>query len=394
MFRNSLGGALLSLLFNRMTLRAGEAPVTCNRMKQELRNLVDRKKLLERMQTDGEDRTTVSFYCYSRIANPRFFRDYLFIHWESFGVLGRIYLAYEGINAQMSVPTDRFDEFKAHLYSILFLDNVRLNVAVDDGNSFFRLTIKVREKIVADGLEDDTFDVRDSGVHLDAKGFNELTSKEGTILIDMRNHYESEVGKFKGAITPDSDTFRDEIVIVEELLKGKEDQNIVMYCTGGIRCEKASAWLKHKGFPMVHQLEGGIIEYTRQVRDQGLENRFIGKNFVFDERRAERISPDVISQCHQCGEPNDDHTNCLNVGCNLLFIQCESCAKLYEGTCGTSCNEIVQLSEEEQKALRKGRKNSARIFNKARLRDWMQVESDQSGKSRVIGVKARRDDSK
>ena len=364
--------------------------MTCNRMKQELRNLVDRKVLLERMQSGEEERTTVSFYCYARILNPAFFRDYLFIHWEATGVLGRTYLAHEGINAQISVPTALFDDFKTHLYSISFLEGIRLNEAVDDGHSFFRLTIKVREKIVADGLEDESFDVRDTGVHLDAKGFNELTSKEDTILIDMRNHYESEVGKFKGAITPDSDTFRDEISIVEEMLEGKQEENIVMYCTGGIRCEKASAWLKHKGFPNVHQLEGGIIEYTRQVRQQGLENRFIGKNFVFDERRAERISSDVIAQCHQCGEPSDDHTNCLNVGCNLLFIQCATCAKTYKGTCGTACCDIIQLPEEEQKELRRGQKKVNRIFNKARLRDWMHEDNDQSGRTRVIGVQGRK----
>ena len=221
---------------------------------------------------------------------------------------------------------------------------------------------------VADGLTDEAFDVCETGVHLDAVSFNELTAEDDTILIDMRNHYESEVGHFKGAITPDVDTFREEIELVENMLEGKEDQNIVMYCTGGIRCEKASAWLKHKGFPNVHQLNGGIIEYTRQVREQGLENRFIGKNFVFDERLAERISDDVIAQCHQCGASCDDHTNCSNVGCNLLFIQCPSCAEKYEGTCGERCQEIIRLPEDEQRELRKGKNDSARIFNKGRLR--------------------------
>ena len=348
--------------------------MTCNRMKQQLRNLVDRKVLLERMQTDENRRSTISFYQYAHILNPAFFRDYLFSHWDEFGVMGRTYVAHEGINAQISVPTDRLEDFKSHLYSISFLDGIRLNYTVDEGKSFFKLTIKVRDKIVADGLNDDAFDVCETGVHLDAESFNELTSKDDTILIDMRNHYESEVGHFKGAITPDVDTFREEIELVENMLQGKEDQNIVMYCTGGIRCEKASAWLKHKGFPNVHQLNGGIIEYTRQVREQGLENRFIGKNFVFDERLAERISDDVIAQCHQCGASCDDHTNCSNVGCNLLFIQCPSCAEKYEGTCGERCQEVIHMPEEEQRALRKGKKDSARIFNKGRLRTGGQTK--------------------
>ena len=342
--------------------------MTCNRMKQQLRNLVDRKVLLERLQKEEENRTTISFYQYARILNPAFFRDYLFSHWDEMDVKGRTYVAHEGINAQISVPTVQLEAFKAHLYSISFLDGIRLNYTVDEGKSFFKLTIKVRDKIVADGLNDEAFDVRDTGVHLDAVTFNELTTQDDTILIDMRNHYESEVGHFKGAITPDVDTFREEIELVENMLQGKEDQNIVMYCTGGIRCEKASAWLKHKGFPNVHQLNGGIIEYTRQVREQGLENRFIGKNFVFDERLAERISDDVIAHCHQCGATCDDHTNCSNVGCNLLFIQCPSCAEKFEGTCGERCQEIIHLPVEEQRELRKGKKDSARIFNKGRLR--------------------------
>jgi len=362
--------------------------VTCNRMKQQLRNLVDRKVLLERMEHGENDRMTVSFYQYARILNPAFFRDYLFIHWNELGVLGRTYVAREGINAQISVPTVAFEAFQEHLYSVAFLDGVRLNAAVDDGKSFFKLMIKVRDKIVADGLNDKAFDVRDTGVHLDAEGFNALTAKDDTILIDMRNHYESEVGHFKGAITPDVDTFREEIELVEDLLQGKEEQNIVMYCTGGIRCEKASAWLKHKGFPNVHQLEGGIIEYTRQVRANGLENRFIGKNFVFDERRAERISADVIAECHQCGAPCDDHTNCLNVACNLLFIQCASCTEQYQGTCSSKCNSIIQLPEEEQKKLRRGVKDSAKIFNKARLRDALKQDHLKSGRSGSIGVRA------
>lgn len=336
-------------------------------MKKELRNLTDRKVLIERMLSDARPRTTVSFYRYAHIAQPEFFRDFLFENWTALEVLGRTYVAQEGINAQISVPTERFEAFRDHLYSISFLDGVRLNVAVEQGKSFFKLTIKTKPKIVADGLEDGTFDVTRCGVHLDAVTFNDLTQRPETILIDMRNHYESEVGHFIGAIRPDVDTFREEIAVVEEMLQGKQDAPIVMYCTGGIRCEKASAWLVHKGFKNVHQLNGGIIEYTRQVQAQGLENRFIGKNFVFDERRGERISDDIVSQCHQCGQPCDDHTNCANVGCNLLFLQCADCAQMHEGTCSPECHSILRLPEEEQRALRKARRRQNALFQKGRI---------------------------
>ena len=316
----------------------------------------------------GEERLTLSFYTYAQIGNPQVLRDYLFVSWNSLDVLGRIYVAHEGVNAQLSVPAPKFDAFKAHLDSIDFLKGIRLNIAIEqDNKSFLKLKVKVRTKIVADGLNDDSFDVTNKGVHLNAVEFNALTNHDNTIVVDMRNHYESEIGHFEGAITPDVDTFRDSLPIIEEnLAPYKEDKNLVMYCTGGIRCEKASAYFKHKGFKKVYQLEGGIIEYARQVKDQGLENKFVGKNFVFDERRSETISEDVIAACHQCGAPFDIHVNCANEACHLLFIQCPSCAEKFDNCCSSSCAEIVALPQAEQKALRKGKHNSNKIFKKGR----------------------------
>ena len=334
---------------------------------KKLYNTVDKRVLKEIVQHSSASRTTVSFYKYHPIANPQFFRDFLFLQWETLGVLGRTYIAAEGINAQISVPTERFEDFKENLFNIDFLNGIRLNTAVqDDSKSFYKLIIKLRGKIVADGIDDLEFNPSNTGVHLSAQDFNELTAKPDTILIDMRNHYESEVGHFKNAILPDADTFREEIAMVEQMLEGKEEKNIVMYCTGGIRCEKASAYLKHKGFPNVHQLEGGIIKYARDVNAAGLENRFLGVNFVFDERLAERISEDVIAQCHQCGNPFDHHTNCANLACHILFIQCPSCKEQMLSCCSDTCKEMVQLPEEQQKELRKGKLPGRNIFKKGR----------------------------
>ena len=261
-----------------------------------LHNLVNKDELKELMLSSKEERTTISFYHYFNIENPQLFRDEQFLKWKKLNVFGRIYVANEGINAQLSVPTQNLEKFRDVVYGIEDLNGVRLNIAIDDdGKSFYKLTVKVREKILADGLNDDTFDVRKKGTHLDAEGFNELAKNPDTVIIDMRNHYETEIGHFEGAITPDVETFRDSLPIIEELLEDKKEKNLLMYCTGGIRCEKASAYFKHKGFENVFQLEGGIIKYTQQVKDKGLENRFIGKNFVFDERMAEAITNDVIS---------------------------------------------------------------------------------------------------
>ena len=334
----------------------------------QLYNKLSAQERAQMLEEAGTERLTLSFYQYAHIGNPQLFRDHLFISWDPLEVLGRIYVAYEGINAQLSVPAPRFDEFKAHLDSISFLEGVRLNIAIEqDLKSFLKLTIKVRDKIVADGLSDDQFDVTQKGIHVNAQKFNELLISEDTICVDMRNHYESEIGHFKGAVTPDVDTFRESLPLIEEdLAAHKEDKNLVMYCTGGIRCEKASAYFKHKGFKKVYQLEGGIIEYARQVKNQELENKFVGKNFVFDERRGERISEDVIAQCHQCGAPCDTHINCINEACHLLFIQCDSCGEKMNQCCSDACKETLALPEKAQKALRKGTHNSNKIFKKGR----------------------------
>jgi len=316
----------------------------------------------------GKQRLTLSFYAYAKIEDPKKFRDELFIAWNALDALGRIYVANEGINAQMSVPADNFEAFKETLEVYDFMKGIRLNVAVDqDDHSFLKLTIKVRHKIVADGLNDDTFDVTNKGIHLKAQEFNNLLEDPNTIVVDFRNHYESEVGHFKGAITPDVETFRESLPIINEQLQNhKEDKNLLMYCTGGIRCEKASAYFKHQGFKNVYQLEGGIIEYTRQIKEDKIESKFIGKNFVFDHRLGERITDDIVSQCHQCGKPCDNHTNCFNDGCHLLFIQCDECQAAMENCCSTECLEITHLPLDEQVKLRRGKQVGNKVFRKGK----------------------------
>lgn len=332
-----------------------------------LHNRIEGRLLKERIRSATEKRKTISFYKYHQLENPAELRNDLFIGLDGLGVLGRIYVAHEGINAQISVPEERFDNFKNYLYGISFLNQVRLNIAFEDsGKSFFKLKILVRKKIVADGLEDAAFDVTDSGVHVNANEFNRLAEDPNTIMIDMRNHYESEVGHFQGAICPDVDTFREELQIAEDLMRDQKDKNLLMYCTGGIRCEKASAWMKHLGFKNVFQLDGGIIKYAQEVKEQGLDNKFIGKNFVFDERLGERITNDVIAHCHQCGALCDDHTNCKNDGCHLLFIQCKACAEKHNGCCCDACKDIIALPVEKQREIRQGLNKGRQVFKKGR----------------------------
>ncbi|QQR96402.1 MAG: rhodanese-related sulfurtransferase [Bacteroidota bacterium] len=322
----------------------------------QLRNLVSKQLLKKRLTEETFNRKTVSFYRYLKIEDVENFRNRLYIDFEALNIFGRVYVAAEGINAQISVPEQNWELFKNYLEAQEQLKNMPLKIAVEDnGKSFYKLIVRIKSKIVADGLNDNTFDVTNVGNHLSAKEFNEAMQQSGTIVIDMRNHYESEVGFFKDALKPDADTFRDALPQAIEMTKDNKDNKILLYCTGGIRCEKASAYFKHHGYKDVNQLYGGIIQYAREVNAEHLENKFLGKNFVFDERMGERISDEIVSTCHQCGGKCDTHVNCANDDCHLLFIQCESCKATYEGCCTPECKAIINLPEEEQKRLRKGR---------------------------------------
>lgn len=332
--------------------------------------IVSKEELKRRLHAEDFKRTTLSLYRYIKIENPEELRIQLLREWGELGVFGRIYLAYEGVNAQLSVSEFNFEKFKLQLDSVSYLKDMPLKIAIeDDGKSFYQLTIKVRPKIVADGLDDASFDTSNVGKHLSAVEFNEALEDPKVVVVDVRNHYESEVGHFENALLPDADTFKEELPMIVDMLQDKKDKKILLYCTGGIRCEKASAYLKHKGFVDVNQLFGGIISYAREVQELGLESKFKGKNFVFDARLGERISEEIISHCHQCGKPSDRHINCANDACHLLFIQCESCAKEFENCCTNDCMEINRLPEEEQRRLRKEKaKEGSLPEHKSRLR--------------------------
>jgi len=337
-----------------------------------------RKELLKRLHEESFKRITLSFYRYVIIDDVEKLYGEFLKKWEALSIFGRIYLAHEGINAQMNIPEDNFEKFQQQLYSDKRFANVPFKIAVEDnGKSFYKLTIKIRKKIVADGLSDDAFDVANVGKHLSAEEWNEAMKKKNSIVVDVRNFYESEVGKFENAICPEAHSFRQELPMVKEILQGKEEEKILLYCTGGIRCEKASAYLKHHGFKDVNQLYGGIIEYARQVKSKGLESKFKGKNFVFDERMGERITEEIISRCYQCGTLCDTHYNCSNDGCHLLFIQCESCRKKFESCCSGECQKIIHLPIEEQKKIQRetARNVPAAVFSSRKRAKKIQSQS-------------------
>lgn len=340
-------------------------------MARRLYNKQNRKELKQIYSSISEERRIISFYRYIQVLQPEIFRDHLYEVLDSIHLKGRIYIAHEGINAQVSIPADKIEAFKKIIDSFQELKDIRLNIAIEhQSKSFFALIIKVREKIVADGIDDPTFSAVNSGTHLDAASFNQLAQEADTIIVDMRNHYESEVGHFKNALLSEGVTFRESLPVVKDELSDKKDKPVIMYCTGGIRCEKASAYLLHHGFKNVYQLEGGIIKYAHDVKNLGLPNLFVGKNFVFDERLGERISDDIIAHCHQCDKPTDDHTNCANDACHILFIQCPDCKIKFNGCCSIKCTDFIQLPKEEQMILRKTETFNGSKFSKGRYKAY------------------------
>ena len=333
-----------------------------------LHNKFGRKDLEKQLAQEDFERTTLSFYKYVIIEDPVALRKALFIKWDELKVKGRIYIAHEGINAQLSCPKPNWEKFVKSVKSIKGFEDIPFKIAVEENQtSFLKLAIKVKKQIVADGLNNNEYDVTNVGKHLSAKEWNECMNN-GATVVDVRNHYESRIGHFKGALKPDVDTFREELPLIKEKLKDKKKEKILLYCTGGIRCEKTSSYLKHHGFKDVNQLHGGIIDYAKQIKENNLENKFIGKNFVFDDRLGEKISNDVIGTCDQCGGPCDDYTNCNYVDCNLLFIQCKKCEEKYEGCCNNNCQKMSKLPKDEQRKIRKDRKRPSLTSFKKSIR--------------------------
>lgn len=301
-------------------------------------NQKNKQELLADLSKEDFKRKTLSFYRYVRIENPQEMRDMLFDKLSELKCLGRIYVAHEGINAQMNVPEHNWEAFNSFIQNIPEFSGVPYKVAVEEkGSSFLKLIIKVRQKIVADGLDDTTFDPSNTGEYALAEEVNAMIDR-GTTVVDMRNIYEAAIGHFENAKIMNVDTFREQLQKVHEMFKDKKDEEVLLYCTGGIRCEKASAWMKHNGFKNVKHIKGGIIDYAHRVKELGLQNKFKGKNFVFDERMGEKIGDEIISYCQVCErEKSDDYLHCKNLSCHLLFIVCKKCEKNLDGYCSRIC---------------------------------------------------------
>ncbi|PKC05065.1 hypothetical protein RhiirA5_486501 [Rhizophagus irregularis] len=302
---------------------------------------------------------TLSFYSFNLNVQLSLekLRENMLNKLEEMGLVGRIYIATEGINAQVSCPKEKLEELRKYCDEELNLKGTDFNFSTYHVKAFRKLNVKIRKQIVADRLESGSYDLSKQPVYLTPEEWHEVlsNSKESPILIDMRNQYERQVqeciilGYFVNSIRPDVDTFRDSIKAMNEICEGKQNEKIYMYCTGGIRCSKAGAILLSNGFKSVYMLKGGITAYGRFIMENpSIISLYKGRNFTFDKRLGEPITDDIVSQCHSCGKPCGAYTNCRNKTCNLLFIQCEECKIRLKRTCGTDfCFQLVHTWDEK-----------------------------------------------
>lgn len=306
-------------------------------------NRTSKKELKKKMLIDQEPRFVVSFYKYFFIKSTKEYRDQIYKNFYKYNVLGRVYISDEGINAQISIPVKWYFFVKNFLYTLdPELNNLFINKSLNnDVKAFWVLSVKIKKNIVNDGIKNPLFDSKNVGIYIKSKQVNMMLSDPKTIFVDMRNSYEYEIGHFPNAIEIKSQTFREQLQKVIQVIDYAKNKKIVMYCTGGIRCEKASAWMHFNGFKYVYHLKGGILGYVHDAKKNGLPILFQGSNFVFDNRMSEKISDKIISFCKQCHKPSDRYVNCSFDLCHLLFIQCKNCMIDFKNCCSENCMQHI-----------------------------------------------------
>ncbi|MBS4164317.1 UPF0176 protein [Candidatus Protochlamydia amoebophila] len=284
----------------------------------------------------------LAYYHFTGIADPH---QEVKAHKEFFkdrNITSRIYLSEQGINGQMSGKREDAEAYMNWLHANPLFETMPFKIHPHHENVFPRQTVKYRKQLVA--LDEDV-DMNQTGKHISPLEWKELLEKEKRpLLLDVRNEYEWQVGRFDGAECPPCDTFREFKEYAENLKTqvNPEQTPIMMYCTGGIRCELYSSLLKKEGFKEVYQLEGGIINYGLK---QGSEH-WLGKLFVFDDRLTIPISQEpapVIGSCYHCQTSNETYYNCANMDCNHLYLCCQTCVEKFLGCCCTDCQNAPRV---------------------------------------------------
>lgn len=259
---------------------------------------------------------------------------------DDLGLTGRIIIAHEGINGTVDGNPEHIEIYKKAMQKDPRFADVDFKESDCTERSFPRMRIVVKDEIVHLGLDTKKITPENGGVHLTPEQTHTLLAENPNdlVVLDTRNNYEWRIGAFKNAIKPNIDNFREFPQYVDEHLDQFKDKKVLMYCTGGVRCERATAYLKEKGIAQeVYQILGGIHRYVEQYPD----GFFRGKNYVFDDRVAVRVNDDILATCSLCPTPCDDYTNCLNAECNEHFIACAPCLTAYSNTCSKTCQELL-----------------------------------------------------
>jgi len=275
------------------------------------------------------------YYKYVAIQYPEQIMKWIRPLCERLNLKGRILIGTEGINGTVGGSVEEIEEFKKEFLAHPLFAGTDLKESAGSAEHFPRLMVKVKKEIVALGIDPEKLTVKDSGLHLSPEEVHQLiTTNKDLVILDTRNDYESRIGKFEGAITPALKTFRDFPEYIENNLETFKDKEVLMYCTGGIRCERATAVLNVKKVAKkVYQINGGICRYVEKYPD----GFFRGKNYVFDDRIALKVNDDVLTDCDVCQKPADTYTNCMNTLCNKQFIACAPCREAYDYTCSEGC---------------------------------------------------------
>ena len=275
-----------------------------------------------------------SFYKYTKLSNPNLFRDKHQKYCNFLKIKGKILIAKEGINGTISGTKKQIQNYEKNLKKNKLFKDIKFKHTISKIHPFKKTIVRVRKEIVTSGLK---VNLNKKAEYVSPKELNNIIDKQkDIILLDARNNYESKIGKFKNALTPNIETFKQFKKIKKDLLKFK-NKKIITYCTGGVRCEKASAFLKENGFKNVFQLEGGILNYINQFPDKHFE----GRCFVFDNRMSipSGENSKEISLCEICHVPSGRYVNCVNMKCDKMFISCVDCSKKLKSFCSKKCSK-------------------------------------------------------
>ena len=257
---------------------------------------------------------------------------------------GRIFIGHEGINGTVGGETEAIERYKTTMSKNPLFADIDFKESAGDASYFPKMEIKVKKEVVHMGVDPEQVTAQDSGDHLNPDQVHELLSNkpDDLVILDARNNYEWRIGKFKDAITPDIENFRDLPEYIDQNLDQFKDKQVLMYCTGGVRCERATAYLNKKNIAKkVLQIDGGIVRYCEKYP----EGFFRGKNYVFDRRVAVTINNDVLSNCDLCPAASNEYTNCINAECNAHYIACDACMQKYNNCCSPACHELVSTGK-------------------------------------------------